>query len=115
MRALIPSGQCTVREIIDAPIPWMDRLWVLVRVIDDDRMWREYACDCADRALIRERNAGREPDARSWRAIEVARAYARGEASEEELSAACAAARDAEYEWQRARLIEMMEVRSAKI
>jgi len=92
VRALLPSGQCTIREIIDAPIPWMDRLWVLVRVIDDGRMWRLWACDCAERALIREREAGSEPDARSWRAIEVARAYAMGEATEEELAAAWAAA-----------------------
>lgn len=31
------------------------------------------ACDCAERALRREREAGREPDPRLWRALEVAR------------------------------------------
>jgi hypothetical protein len=160
VRELLPSGQCTIREIIDAPIPWMDRLWVLVRVIDDDLMWRLWACDCAERALLRERDAGREPDARSWRAVEVARAYAIGDVTDEELAtardaagaaawaagaAARAAARatagaaaraawdaalatawaaawaalatalaagDAECEWQRVHLIEMMEAQS---
>jgi hypothetical protein len=156
VRELLPSGRCTIREIIDAPIPWMDRLWVLVRVVDDDRMWRLWACDCAERALLRERDAGREPDARSWRAVEVARAYAIGDVTDEELAtardaagdaawAAGAAARatagaaaraawdaalatardaaraagdaalaagDAECEWQRVHLIEMMEAQS---
>jgi hypothetical protein len=82
---------------------------------------RLFACDCAEQALVRERCAGREPDPRSWRAIEVSRAYARGEATLEELEAAraeaaagaaagaAAAAWEAEREWQLAHLVEMMD------
>lgn len=52
-------------------------------------MW---ACDCAERALLRERSKGREPNERSWKAIEVTRCFLLGRASREELRAA---ARDA--------------------
>jgi hypothetical protein len=54
-----------------------------------DLPWlRLYACDCAERALLREREAGREPDLRSWTAIAVSRRYARGDATEADLRAA---------------------------
>ena len=53
---------------------------------------RLFAADCAERALKRERKAGREPDARSWEAVRVARAFARGEATSEDLAAAWDAA-----------------------
>jgi len=49
---------------------------------------RLLACDCSEHALLRERVAGREPDPRSWRAIEVSRAFARGEATADELEKA---------------------------
>ena len=42
-----------------------------------------FAADCAERALRRERRAGREPDPRAWEAVRVARAFARGEATGE--------------------------------
>jgi hypothetical protein len=75
---------------------------------DCSRELRLFACDCAERALIRERDAGREPDPRSWAAIEVSRRYADGQATDDELAAArdaaWAAARDAERAWQRERL-----------
>ena len=58
----------------------------------DARTLRLLACDFAEHALCREREAGREPDARSWKAVEVARRYARGEATEEELGEAWTAA-----------------------
>ena len=54
------------------------------------RLW---ACECALRALNRERKAGREPHAGSWTAIEVATRYANGLATKDEL----AAARDAAW------------------
>ena len=95
--------------------------------LDDDAcaVLRLYAADCADRALLRERAAGREPDARSWAAVEAARAYAGKEIGEVTLGAAKAAAWDAaratawdaaraaaratawdaEREWQAARLL----------
>jgi len=84
----------------------------------------EWSCDCAERALLREREKGREPDARSWAALEVKRMWLRGEATDEELDAARDAARDAawaaardaawdaawdaEVEWQNAHLEELL-------
>ena len=58
---------------------------------DADAALRHFACDCAEAALLGERKAGREPDPRSWAAIEVARRFADGEATKEELAAASAA------------------------
>ena len=58
----------------------------------DDRTARLFACDCAARALRRERRAGREPDKRSWEALRVARLYAEGKATNQELIAAGVAA-----------------------
>jgi len=55
----------------------------------------EFACWCAEEALTREREAGREPDARLWAAIETKRAWLRGEASKNELVVAWAASRAA--------------------
>jgi hypothetical protein len=53
-----------------------------VRLIErhdlDDRRLRLFAADCAEQALVREREAGREPDERSWAAVQVARDYADG-------------------------------------
>ena len=79
------------------------------RLLRQVETWNEknarlFACDCAHRALMRERRAGREPDERSWNAVRVARAFARGKASEQERAAAWAAAWAAEREWQTKRL-----------
>ena len=52
----------------------------------------EFACYCAEWALKNERDAGREPDSRSWAAIEAKRAWLRGEITDDELAAARAAA-----------------------
>ena len=67
------------------------------RVVRRVETWTEtsarlFAADCAERALLRERAAGREPDARSWAAIDAARAYARGEITDAARDAAWAAA-----------------------
>jgi hypothetical protein len=59
---------------------------------DATRVLREFAADCAERALLHERAAGREPDPRSWAAVEVTRCHARGEATAAELEAAGAVA-----------------------
>ena len=61
--------------------------------IDATNILHEFACVVAERALQRERDAGREPHPDSWRAIEVKRAWLRGEATDEQLDAARAAAR----------------------
>lgn len=49
-------------------------LWKL----DCERMLWEFACACAERALRRERKAGREPDALSWKAVQTRRAWLAG-------------------------------------
>jgi hypothetical protein len=45
----------------------------------------EFMCWCAEQALLREREAGHEPDLRSWTAIETKRKWLKGEATDEEL------------------------------
>ena len=67
----------------------------LLAAKDVSKELRCFACDCAERALKRERKAGREPDERSWKAIIVARRYANGEATLAELNAAAYAAANA--------------------
>ena len=93
-----------------------------------ERAAREFACDCAERALKREEERGRTVDPRSWAAIDVARRHARGEATDDELAAAWDAAWaahrdaardaaraaawdaawDAEREWQTEQLFERL-------
>jgi len=63
-------------------------LWVA----DATRTLHEFACWCAERALLRERDAGREPDPRSWDAVEAKRAWLRGEIDDKALAAAAYAA-----------------------
>lgn len=73
-----------------------DRLWIVLREEAlPERVLRLFAVGCAERALLGERAAGREPDLRSWAAIDVARRFAHGEATADELDAAMAAALDA--------------------
>lgn len=62
-------------------------------------VFRLLAADCADRVLCRERREGREPDLRSWAAVDVARRYARGEATAEDLAAARDAAAPPSDRW----------------
>jgi hypothetical protein len=52
-----------------------------------------WACDCAERALLRGRERRREPHADSWAAIETTRTYVRGECSLEAVRVARSAAR----------------------
>lgn len=74
-----------------------DTIWALRAVIpadkpERDRVARVFAVNCAQRVLERERAAGWEPDKRLWAAIEVARRFAFGDATEDELRAARGAA-----------------------
>jgi hypothetical protein len=87
----------TARQISELDIPAKDILWALIRFMPGDKALRLFACDCAERALQRERKAGREPNEHSGDAIKVARRYARGKATTEELAAAYAAAHTAAY------------------
>ena len=84
----------------------------------NERTARLFAVDCATRALNREKKAGRTPDKRSYEALKVARRFANGDASVDELAAAGAATWDAaraaawdaagaaERRWQTKRLME---------
>jgi hypothetical protein len=97
--------------LLNESIKTSDRFWFGVCGVlrDDSLRQRLLACDYAERALKREREAGREPDERSWKVIEVSRRYAWGLATVEELdnarkasSAASEAARAAAWEAARA-------------
>jgi hypothetical protein len=81
----------TPREIAALEIPEDDRLWALISRCLDERQQRLFACDCAERALT----LVGSPDPRSVEAIRVARMYAAGDATKEQLAAARAAAWDA--------------------
>jgi hypothetical protein len=63
-------------------------LWVA----DATTVLHEFACWCAEQALLRERERGKEPDPRSWAAIEAKRRWLRKEITDKELDAARAAA-----------------------
>ena len=67
-----------------------DAVWSL-RACDDERAVRLYACDCAEHVLAHFESLFPGDD-RPRRAIEVARAYANGRATEDELRSALAAA-----------------------
>jgi hypothetical protein len=76
---------------------YVSRTRKLIKAINVEHELRAFACDVAEEALTKEREAGREPDARSWNAIAVARRYNAGEATKEELAAARDAARAAAW------------------
>lgn len=59
---------------------------------DASRVLRLFACDIAKEALLAERKRGREPHADSWRAVEVARRWIEGKATDGEQIAARSAA-----------------------
>ena len=60
----------------------------VLKMIDATNVLHEFACWCAEQALLKEREAGREPDQRSWAAIEAKRKWLRGEITDSELEAA---------------------------
>jgi hypothetical protein len=100
----------------------------LIAAFDVGRQLREFACDCAARALDRVETRGSKVDPRSRAAIDVARQYARGDASKAALetahesarqavdayaaaaadAAAYAAAREKEITWQRHHLEQLL-------
>ena len=80
-------------EITELDIPAKDIMWAaLHEELFPAEILHEVACRCAEQALIREREAGREPDPRSWAAIKAKRKWLLGEITDDELDAACAAA-----------------------
>ena len=73
-----------------------DKLWCLLREkIIPAKQLHLFACNFAEKALEKERKAGREPDKRSWNAIQAKRDWLDGKITDEQLTAAEAAARDA--------------------
>ena len=108
-RPLTPLDVLTRRDGAWSDVPATDRFWVVLHegVLPDSTM-RLFACACARRALERERSRGREPDHRSWAAVEIVEAHARGNATDKQLAAAWAAARDAARDWQLTTLVEMI-------
>ena len=123
----IDAKLCTV-EVRGSHLIGDDKeCWASGRIVSVSQSWnattqRLFAADCAERALLREREHGREPSEASWRAIYVARQYARGECDDAARDAARDAAwdaagaaggeaagdaaRDAECEWQFSRFCE---------
>lgn len=86
-----PEG-LTAREIGELKIPAIDRRRYLLRLCLTERQLRIFACDCATRALERDRAAGHKQDIRSTEAIRIARLYTDGSVNKIELFAAHAAA-----------------------
>jgi hypothetical protein len=64
----------------------------VLAMADATKTLHEFACWCAEQALLREREAGREPDKRSWAAIETKRKWLKGKVTDGELDAASVAA-----------------------
>ena len=89
----------TLDQLKMIDIPASDKLWCLLHeeVIPAPQL-HLLACEYAERSLLREREAGREPDPRSWAAIDTKRRWVRKEATDSELLAAWCAARDAARE-----------------
>jgi len=76
-------------DILDLDIPDNDKLWAVLReMLIPERTLHLLAVEFARAALLKEREAGREPDERCWRALDVRLAWLDGKASDEELRAA---------------------------
>ena len=74
---------------------YVSRTRKLIKAVNIERQLREFACDVAEESLNLQVQRGNTVDERSRAAIEVARRFARGDATREELAVAWAAARDA--------------------
>ena len=93
VKKLLDKGK-TPQEVAKLKIPVIDKIWALLHPeIMSDKKLHKLACRFAEDALKRERKAGREPDYRSWAAIEAKRKWLRKEITDKELSAAWSAAR----------------------
>ena len=83
-------------QILDLRIPWRDRLWVFLRMVDK-RTCVQLACDYAEHVQTS------DSDLRSINAIKTARAWLAGEATPQQCAsaaeAASEAARAAEAAW----------------
>jgi hypothetical protein len=59
----------------------------VLAIADATTVLHEFVCWCAEQDLLREREAGREPNERSWAAVETKHKWLKGEATGEELAA----------------------------
>ena len=92
----------TAVDILDLPedeVSAEDKIWAVTQtgLIEDEKL-HEFACRCAEEAL----KLVKDPDPRSVAAIEAKRKWLRGEISDEELTAARAAAWDTTWSAARA-------------
>jgi hypothetical protein len=94
----------TLRDVLRTNlIPARDILWLAIRGgLISDKNLRLLACIFAERSLLQDRRKGREPDKRSWAAVEAGRDYAFGKISVEKLRTAFADAEDAEWDAEKA-------------
>jgi len=80
-------------DVLELEIPNNEKLRAVLREeLIPLHTLHKLAVEFARAALVREREAGREPDERCWRALDVKLAWLDGKASDEELEAANAAA-----------------------
>jgi len=92
LAALYPVARTPIEILTLTDGPWaevsaQDRLWtVFHKGVLSNRILRLSACDCAERALQRERDAGREPHRDSWNAVAVAKQFALGNATAQEMN-----------------------------
>ena len=88
----------TLRTGAWADVPDADRVYTVVGHGElDDITLRLFSCRCARRALARDTAACCVVDPRSTRAVDMAEAYCRGDATAEAMASACAAAYAAAY------------------
>jgi hypothetical protein len=88
----------TALDVLDLDIPWLDKLWAVLRPeLIDDRTLRLSACAFARFTPLRDGRTTWDllTDQRLRTAIEVSERFAIGEATQDELDAARAAAWDA--------------------
>jgi len=81
------TEEATLTLLMDKRLKITERIWLACWAMDD-RERRMFACACASRALDREEASGRVVDPRSREAVRVARRYADGRATSEELRSA---------------------------
>ena len=78
-----------VSEISSLRIPVSDKVWVLLKILgtceDSAKKQRLFACDCAEYALLQERDSGIELDPMLWESIKVSRLFANGQETMAEL------------------------------
>lgn len=97
------GGNINISQAMGLPISAWDKAWVCICCgLLTDLQLRTVACDTAEAELTRERAEGREPDARSWAAVEAGRRHAIGDIDDAALNKAKEAAREASAETMKA-------------